>query len=179
MARRSPTGSGPRAGQRGIGYLVILFWLALGSVALTGEAMLWSMERLREREQELLFAGDQIRRAIGSYHAASAQPGQYPPSLQSLLDDQRSFPSQRHLRQLYADPMAGGAPWVEIRGSHGGIIGVHSASARPPIQRTGFTALDEEFEGKTAYAQWHFIHHGARTLYRPPVMSGAVPGQGR
>lgn len=179
MAKHSRSGRVSRAGQGGLGYLVVLFWLALGSVALTGEAILWSMERQREREEELLFAGDQIRRAIGSYHEASAQPRQYPPSLQSLLDDTRSFPSQRHLRQLYTDPVGGGAPWVEIRGSHGGIIGVHSASARTPIKRTGFAALDEEFADKTAYAQWHFIHHGAQTLHRPAVMFGSVPAQNR
>jgi hypothetical protein len=69
-------------------------------------------------------------------------------------------------------------PWTLIRGSHGGIIGVHSASVRAPIKRMGFSRTDEEFKGKTEYAQWQFVHHEARTLYRPPVMlNPAQPAQ--
>ena len=48
MASRSQTGRPPpRAAQGGLGYVVVLFWLALGSLALAGEAMLWSMDRQR------------------------------------------------------------------------------------------------------------------------------------
>ncbi|KQP17021.1 hypothetical protein [Pseudorhodoferax sp. Leaf265] len=175
MAKRSRSGSGSRAGQGGLGYLVLLFWLALGSVALTGEAILWSMERRREREEELLFAGDQVRRAIGSYYEAASEPKQYPPSLESLLEDSRSYPPRRHLRQPYPDPIGQGTPFKLIRGSHGGIIGVHSASVRAPIKRTGFSVLDAEFEGKDDYSQWTFIHHAAITRIEPARIGTMSP----
>lgn len=171
MARRSPSGRARRARQRGLGYLAVLFWLALASIALAGEAMLWSVQRQRDREEQLLFAGDQIRRAIGSYHDASpTQPGRYPPSLDVLLDDRRFLPARRHLRRLYADPMTGRPDWGLVRGADGGVIGVYSLSRRMPLKRDGFAATDLDFERKAQYAEWRFIHHGARMLYLPPVM---------
>lgn len=176
-ARHSGIGRRPRRPQRGIGYLVVLFWLALGSLALAGEAMLWSMERQREREEELLFAGDQIRRAIGSYYEATPSGSKrLPPTLEVLLEDTRFLPARRHLRQIHVDPMTGTSAWGLMRGADGGLIGVHSRSQRAPLKRRGFAAVDAEFEHKTQYAEWHFVYHGARTLHLPPVMlpSGGV-----
>ena len=172
MASRSQTGRPPpRAAQGGLGYVVVLFWLALGSLALAGEAMLWSMDRQRAREDELLFAGDQIRRAIGSYHDASpTEPKRYPDSLEVLLHDQRFLPGRRHLRRVYVDPMTGRPDWALLRRPDGTITGVHSRSQRAPLKRSGFAILDLEFEHRQRYADWQFIHHSARTLYLPPVM---------
>lgn len=171
MARRSPSGSAPRARQHGLGYLAVLFWLALGSIALAGEAMLWSVQRQREREEQLLFVGDQIRHAIGSYYEASpAEPRRYPPSLDVLLDDRRFLPARRHLRRIYIDPMTGRPDWGLVRGIDGGVTGVYSLSRRAPLKRSQFAALDLDFQHKPQYADWRFIHHGARTVYVPPVM---------
>ncbi len=171
MAGRSRSGNGRRRGQRGIGYLLVLLWLALGSVVLTGEALLWSVQRQREREEQLLFVGDQIRRAIGSYHAAGpSEPRPYPPSLDVLLNDTRFLPARRHLRRLYRDPMTGTTDWGLVRGSDGGVIGVYSRSEHKPLRQTGFAATDLDFEGQAQYARWRFIHHNARTIYQPPVM---------
>lgn len=171
MARPSRIGRPSRLGQGGIGYLVVLFWLALGSLALTGEALLWSMERQREREEELLFVGDQLRRAIGSYYDASpSEPKRLPPSLDVLLEDARFLPARKHLRRVYADPMTGTRAWGLVRGSDGGVLGVYSTSQRAPLRRTGFAAVDAEFEHKARYADWQFVYHGARTLHLPPVM---------
>lgn len=171
MAGRSPTGRRPRAAQGGIGYLAVLFWLAVGSVALTGEAMLWSMERQREREEELLFVGDQIRRAIGSYYEASpTEPKRFPATLEVLLEDKRFLPARRHLRRIYADPMTGTAHWTLVTAAGGGVIGVHSSSRRAPLKRSGFTGIDAQLEHKARYDEWHFVYHGARTQHLPPVM---------
>lgn len=48
--------------QKGFTYLGLLFVVALMGIALAATGSLWVVERQREREQELLFVGDQIRK---------------------------------------------------------------------------------------------------------------------
>lgn len=163
--------AGCRRRQTGIGYLFVLGALAVGSVVVVGEAVLWTVERQREREVELLFVGDQFRRAIGSYYEASPSDSRrLPPTLDALLEDARFLPPRRHLRRIYADPMTGAAAWGLVRVADGGIIGVHSLSQRASLKQTGFAAVDLEFERKTRYTDWQFVYPGARTLHLPPVM---------
>lgn len=171
MARRSAIGSARRARQQGLGYLAVLFWLALASLALTGEGLLWSMQRQRDREEELLFIGDEMRRAIGRYHDATpAEPKRYPPSLDVLVQDRRFLPPRRHLRRIYADPMTGKPAWGLVLGADGGVTGVYSTSRQVPVKRAGFAERDIEFEHKTQYAEWRFVYHGARTRHEPATM---------
>ena len=53
--------------QRGFTYVGLLLAVALAGVALAAAGTLWSTVAQRDRELELLFVGDQYRRAIGSY----------------------------------------------------------------------------------------------------------------
>ena len=64
-----------------------------------------------DREAELLFRGQAYRRAIESYYRAN---GVYPRALEDLLKDPR-FPSKRHIRSLYPDPMGKGQAWLLLR----------------------------------------------------------------
>jgi len=52
---------------RGFTYLAVLFIVAilLGGLALVGE--MWETSARREKEAELLFIGNQYRRAVGFY----------------------------------------------------------------------------------------------------------------
>jgi type II secretory pathway pseudopilin PulG len=50
--------------QRGFTYVGLLLAVALAGVALAAAGMLWSTTAKRDKEAELLFVGDQFRRAI-------------------------------------------------------------------------------------------------------------------
>lgn len=136
-----PTGSFSLAGgasaQRGFTYLLLLFTLALGGVAL---AALGESERLRvqrEREVELKFRGQAIADALARY-ADRTPVGSLPlaPNLEALLVDKRFPTVQRHLRQLYADPFTGRADWELILG-HGLPVPSEAAAPLPATPASG------------------------------------------
>jgi len=155
-----------RPGQRGFTYLFLLFLIAGAGLLLTIAGQLWSLESQREKEKELLFAGQQIRQAIQSYHQvqppsgndgnnASLAMGQYPRKLEELLEDTRFFPPLHHLRRLYIEPFSGSKEWGLIRSGEA-IIGVHSQSPLRPLNTITFSAA-EEGRKPESYRDWRFI----------------------
>ncbi|HEX8990018.1 MAG TPA: type II secretion system protein, partial [Rhodocyclaceae bacterium] len=146
------------AKQGGFTYLGLLFAVALAGVALAATGVVWSVERQREREAELLFVGEQFRDAIASYYERS--PGlvkRYPAKLEDLLKDDR-FPNvQRHLRQIYADPVRGKREWGIVPAPEGGIMGVFSLATAKPIKQAGFAPQLAGLENKRRYADWQFV----------------------
>lgn len=161
MARPSGTGSRRRFG--GFTYLGLLFAVAVAGILLAATGMLWSTERQREKERELLAVGDEFRRAIGSYYErSSGTVRRYPANLDDLTKDNRFITTRRHLRQVYRDPVTGNVDWSLIAAPEGGIMGVHSISTAEPIKQGGFPVRFAEFEGKRSYAEWRFV-------YRPVV----------
>lgn len=145
--------------QRGFGYLGILFAIAIGSVALAGLGTLWSLERQREKELELLFIGAEFQRAIGMYYQRS--PGsvkRYPRSIEDLLKDNRFLGVQRYLRKNYVDPMTGKREWGLIQAPEGGIMGVHSLSGDTTLKRANFPLVHEGFEKARHYREWQFVY---------------------
>lgn len=154
MVTRRHAARGVRCG--GFTYLTILFVVAMMGVglALTGE--LWHTAALREREAELLHVGNEYRKAIERYYLAG--PRQYPRALADLLKDPRQAGTVRHLRQLYADPVARNEEWGLVRAPDGGIAGVHSLSEAQPLKSGGFAVRDKEFEAKQKYSDWKFIY---------------------
>lgn len=155
--------------ESGFTYVAVLILVAtLGAVgAAFGE--LTSRAAQREREQELLFAGNEYRKAIESYYRRT--PGafaRYPRKLEDLLEDRRFPLPVRHLRRLYRDPMTGG-DWGLVKSPDGFIMGVHSPSQEEPIKSAGFAYRDRAFEGARTYADWQFVHAGDS----PPGLSAA------
>jgi type II secretory pathway pseudopilin PulG len=151
--------------ERGFTYLAMLLAVAVVGIGLASAGTLWSTTAQREKEAELLFIGDQFRRAIRLYVRNSTDqstPGAaYPKALQELLDDRRRGDVKRHLRKLYADPMTGKPDWgLVTTGAPDGerIIGVHSLSASRPLKTAGFGAADRDLEGKARYSDWKFTH---------------------
>jgi hypothetical protein len=171
-----------RRSQRGIMYLVLLFAVAATSATLAGTAALWSRVQQREREAQLLWAGDQIRRAIVAYARHSADEAlRYPQALQDLLLDPRSAAPRRYLRRVYDDPMSGGADWALIRNAQGRIVGVHSRSAQAPLRRAGFPAPLRGFEQAERYSDWRFsavAEPAPRATAMPQQRQLVAPGQG-
>lgn len=144
---------------RGFTYLAVLFIVAIlmGGLALVGEV--WETSARREKEAELLFIGNQYRRAIGLYYDST--PGgvkRYPRTLEDLVKDPRQPATQRHLRKFYPDPVTGKNEWGFVKAPDGGILGVHSLSEQPPVKIGGFRVRDAGLEGAQKYADWKFIH---------------------
>ncbi|EGC98762.1 hypothetical protein B1M_39993, partial [Burkholderia sp. TJI49] len=63
-----------RGRQRGLVLLALLIALMLMSIALAGALDVWSLQRRREQERQLLFAGDQYRKAIVGYYRLPPRP---------------------------------------------------------------------------------------------------------
>ena len=143
------------AREQGFTYLAALFAVAIlgGGLALAGEV--WETSAKREKEAELLFAGDQYRKAIERYFLSGQR--QYPRSLEDLLKDSRRPGTVRYLRRLYPDPLTG-KEWGLVKAPDGGILGVHSLSQERPLKVAGFRARDAAFEGAQKYSEWKFVH---------------------
>jgi len=145
-----------RKRQAGFTYLGLMFAVAIMGLFLTLAARVWTLTEQREREMQLLFAGDAIRMAIARYYAFGHQ---YPLSLQSLVADDRFPNARRYLRRIYTDPITGQADWTLIPSSDGvGIMGVASRSKGSPLKRAGFSWIDQSFEHSDCYCTWQFIY---------------------
>ena len=73
----------------GFTYIGLLMLIAMMSFALTVVAQVWQTAQTRDKEEELLFVGNEIRRAIGMYVANRASN---PHSLDDLLKDSGRAP---------------------------------------------------------------------------------------
>ncbi|MGD1324230.1 MULTISPECIES: type II secretion system protein [Pandoraea] len=145
------------ATHRGSVYFGMIVAVTIVGVLLMQTSTLWSAQRRREREADLLAKGDEIRRAIARYHASGPAPGRYPRSLDDLVVDTRLARPAHHLRRAYADPMTG-AGWNIVRAPDGGIRGVFSGAKGTPLRQTGFDEADKTFAGQDSYAGWVFLY---------------------
>jgi len=147
---------GKRRAESGYTFVAVLIALALIMLGLSIAGPLWSQQIRREREQELLRIGSLYADAIARYHDTS--PGslkQYPVELHSLLLDTRFVGVQRHLRQLYTDPVSPGQAWATVQDTEGRIIGVYSRSGDTPLGSG--TRMNPEFASAKHYSDWKFI----------------------
>ncbi|MFZ3018024.1 MAG: type II secretion system protein [Gallionella sp.] len=143
----------------GFTYIGLVIMIAIMGVMLAATGEVWHTAQQREKERELLFVGDQFRQAIDEYFEHT--PGQeqrYPVNLEDLLKDPRYPSTQRYLRKIYRDPVSGSERWGLIKGANGEIYGVHSLSEEEPIKKGNFSIADQNFKGKTKYADWVFMH---------------------
>ena len=162
----------------GYTYFGLLLALALASIAVGSGAHLLAQDMRRDKEADLMFAGDQIRRAIEQYHTLnSATPKPYPLEMTALLRDPGQPGLVRHLRRIYPDPMSRDGEWVIIRSQGNGIVGVHSASREAPLKKTGFATHYSNFERARNYADWQFIAQGAVPLGNPANAENPGPGE--
>jgi len=146
------------ARQSGLVLLAVLIFLLLTTLGASAMVELQRTHAQRAREEELLFVGDQYRRAIKSYYSSvpAGKSRTAPRSLDDLLEDKRFPMPVRHLRRLYPDPMTGKADWVLVQGA-GGILGVHSSSTQSPFKKREFPIQYRDFQDKESYADWVFV----------------------
>lgn len=152
----------------GFTYLGLLMMIAITGIGMAGVGIVWSQDMQREREKELLFIGDEYRKAIGSYYQSSLGSNkQFPSSLNELVLDKRQPTIKRHIRKLYADPMmytASIKPWGLIL-QQGQIIGVHTILDDKPIKKSDFNIGDDAFAEAEKYSDWKFVYAaGATTI---------------
>lgn len=145
------------ARQSGLVLLAVLIFLLLTSLGVSAMVELERTNTQRAKEKDLLFVGDQYRRAIQSYYssAPAGKSQSLPRSLDDLLEDKRFPMPVRHLRRLYPDPMTGKTDWVIVQGANG-IIGVHSRSRLTAFMKWGFPVQYREFQIRETYAEWVF-----------------------
>ena len=157
-----------RAPQRGFAYLFVLMLIATIGFGLAAAGSLWQTHAQRAREADLLFVGDQYRKAIRSYYELDPGQPRLPQTLDDLTGDSRRPAPVRHLRRAYRDPMTGGE-FVLIRAPETqGILGVHSAASAAPFKTAGFAAENDSFTDAASYSEWQFV-------FTPPP-ANVVPG---
>lgn len=159
--------------QRGLVLLALLIALMLMSIALAGALDVWSLQRRREQERQLLFVGDQYRRAIVAYYRVGRV---YPQTVDDLLDDTRFATPMHHLRRAYPDPVSGKNDWSFLWRADR-FYGVSSSSDGAPIKRAGFPDRYREFEGVETYRQWKFLYLAPGMAASADEASPAAPAR--
>ncbi|WP_040430364.1 type II secretion system protein [Chitiniphilus shinanonensis] len=171
MAKRTPSIDAAlraRRGQRGFAYAWVLMMVLVMGIYLAELGDVWQTRIRRAREEQLLQVGDEIRRAIKAYteqDAGQGGGGQYPKTLDDLVQDPRVPFARRFLRKAYKDPITG-EDWSYIGAPGGGFMGVYSKSNDKPLKQWGFTAQYASFTDKPSYQEWKFAHWpggGSRT----------------
>lgn len=157
---------------KGFTYLTVLFIVAIlaGGLALAGEV--WHTTALREKEAELLYVGNQYRKAIERYYLNG--PRLYPRSLSDLLKDPRKPTAERYLRQVYPDPITGKDEWGIVKAPDGGIMGVYSLSEDKPLKSANFRTRDAGFERAEKYSDWKFVFTAPLPLAPKPAVKPAA-----
>jgi len=158
--------------QRGFTYLTVLFLVAFMGLGLAVAGEVWQTGLAREKEAQLLYAGNQYRRAIERYYLSGLN--QYPRALEDLLRDPRKPNIERYLRKLYADPLTAKGEWGIVKSADGGIMGVYSQSEDKPIKVAGFPVVNQSFEGAAKYSDWKFTY--APAAPQAPVPQQSPPG---
>ncbi len=168
----------------GFTYIALLAAIVILGITLTATGKYWQNLSLREKEEELLFRGNQYVMAIERYNKAI--PGlqsRAPSSIDDLLNDSKLM-GRHHLRRRYKDPITG-EDFVEIFSIIGGqarqLIGVHSSSDKEPLKQSNFPSgpndplYFKDFEGKKKYSDWQFVYQSQQG---PQTGIGVVPGTG-
>jgi type II secretory pathway pseudopilin PulG len=153
----------------GFTYFALLFIVAVMGTLLALTGQLWQKTMQEEKEYQLLFIGNQFRRAISLYYERT--PGlakQYPKKLTDLVKDDRYPSVQRYLREIYKDPLTDNNEWGLVRMPDGGIMGVYSLANGVPQKTGNFSAQYAEFVNSQSYSDWKFI-------YRPNIAVLVVP----
>jgi hypothetical protein len=148
----------------GFTYLGLMLTVLLMTSAMAAVGGVWELGYRREKEVELLFIGNQFRRALAGYYKDGTNDGdRYPRQLADLMKDPRVSATRRYLRKLYADPVSGTKEWGLLRNANGGIIGVFSLSENKPLKKANFRKADEGFAKKEKYKDWVFVYQPGST----------------
>ncbi len=149
-----------RKNKRGFLYIMVLFAIVVISIMMLKTFESWEYIISRDKEDELIFRGEQIVNAISLYNK---KKGAFPHSLKKLYEE-------KYLRKLYKDPISEDGEWnivsipkkagkekyvviphtlwKSLKGSYK-IVGVVS-----PVHKKGFRVYKE----KEYYDEWLFAY---------------------
>lgn len=186
--------------QSGYALIVILLLLALVLISLSTAVRPVLTEAQRQKEEELIFRGDQYKRAIGRFYRKF---GRYPLKIEELVrTNDRNF-----LRRPFPDPMTPDGKWRILRaGPSGEIIGSRleqKPTAKPssgqPVEPTGGAGGSSDTssgpvnapiigvasnstarsfrvrDGYQRYDQWEFVYDPVKEALRVPAGAGGTP----
>lgn len=91
-----------RRGEKGVSLLGLVVAMGIMMVLLTAAVPSWKYIVQDEREQELIFRGSEIARAVERFQKKSG--GAYPPSMEVLVKG-------KFLRRAYKDPFSADGKW--------------------------------------------------------------------
>lgn len=194
-----PAGAGMRSFDSSRGYAMAALLVAMSVMAVLLGALLphWTTLATREKEQELVFRGNQYARAIGLFQRKFANTA--PPSIDVLVE-------QRFLRKKYKDPITNDDFQPIYANQAAQAIGSPTGAASPgqpgsanlgtPARQTlqmgfnstgatgaggiiGVTSKSPEtslkvYNGRSKYNEWAFVY--IQTAQRPQGPGQPQPG---
>jgi type II secretory pathway pseudopilin PulG len=175
-----------RSGDRGFIMVALLIGMAVTAVWMSAMLPAWRQQAQRQREDDLIFRGEQYARAVALY--AVKNNGALPATIDDLVQ-------QRYLRKKWKDPITGedfqllggaatsgqagagqvtaGSPGAAAQTGgqvSGGISGVYSGSTDTSIRI---------YNGAQQYNQWIFQYQTALQRMGQTAGPGAGRGGGR
>jgi type II secretory pathway pseudopilin PulG len=172
------------AAERGYAMAALLVGLSIMAVLMSAALPVWTHFTKREREEELIWRGQQYARAIMLFQRKFANT--FPPTIDVLVE-------QRFLRKKYKDPITNDdfQPIPVVGGTMPGTGPKPEAGASPqsPSQQSGFSGQQragssptlgartmtpalgiqgvvsksnatsiKNYNGRTKYSEWAFVH---------------------
>lgn len=156
-------------GNGGFTYLMTLMLVVIMGIMLGMVGQSWKTVMKREREEELIYRGLQIRDAIKDWNDKENKKNPPPTKLtelKHLVQDPRVASVKRRLRREYTDPITG-KEWNLIMDPVLGIVGVASTSTEKPLKTGGFPDDLKELTEKQKYSDWKFIYQQNRPGTQP------------
>ncbi len=188
----------PRPGQAGYALVALVAAVTIMLVAMAAAVPGWRYVMKNEREEELLFRGNQIARAVEQFQ--KKRGNLLPTSLDLLV-------KEKFLRRAYKDPMTKDGKWRMVRPGEP-VFGAGGALPRPgagPTPRptptptpasssfgregasglgpfSGVASRSNEkslrlFNNQDQYDRWLFIAGQPRIVGKPPQVKGGVIGR--
>jgi len=145
----------------GFAYMSLLVVVAISSLMLTVAMPDIYQTAKREREEQLLFVGQQYQRAIQNfYENRFVAIKRYPNNFEELLEDNRTPKPQHFLRKRYRDPITMTNDWGLVLNEQDQIMGVYSLSDAP-LLKTNFKServLVSNVDGARQYSDLKFVY---------------------
>src|SRR5579864_5531179 len=158
--------------QRGFALMMVMFLTTVVLLGAMVAAPYFRTERQREKEQEMIWRGNQYVRGIKLYYRKT---GHFPTSVDDLTKPKLG--SLRFMRQAYKDPMnkEDGAWRFIYVGPAGQLIG----SLKPPqtLQLPGQPGAAAAGTATAGPNQQQAVSFGASGFGQSPPQAGAQPGQ--
>ena len=179
-----PAVRGAREAESGFTLAAVLVIMAIMAIFLTVAVQTVTFQQRREKEEELIFRGNQIVEAIRLFRARN---GRFPMTLKEL-----ATAKPRVLRKVWTDPITGKVDWDPV---FLGQEGINLGGGAPPVPTPtptpgigGATGGGEKvgpivgvcspscadsikvLDGRTRYCDWKFVFDPTRQGgARPPV----------